>query len=261
MKLCRLGVPIGFLAAALAAGCASSHPPSAGPTDAEASAGSPSGDAQLEPPNLEIRDATLGPGDTVTVNVHRHPDLTTSLTVPDSGVIFIPLAGELNVKGESGAMLRRTIAERLDRYLVDPQVSLNVGVQRSRKVMILGEVTNPGVYLIEEPTTALEIVAKAGGFTEEGTKRRIILVREKDGAPTTQVLNLRHVLYGKDLSDNVLVQRGDILYVPKSTLATIDLAAAHISAWLSPITRAETAILLGYGVNDRVSQPSVFVGN
>jgi polysaccharide export outer membrane protein len=234
----------------LASGCASTpkQPPPAAAADELG-----------PPPELLITDATLGPGDTVVISVYRHPDLAISTAVPDDGIITMPLAGDLNVMGRSGREIRAAVLERLDRYLVEPQVAVNIGVQRSRKVMVLGEVERPGVYLVEEPSTALELVARAGGFSREATNRRVLLVRDgANGEPITAVLNLGHVMKGKDLIDNVFVQRGDILYVPKSTAANIDRIAMHLSTWLAPLRSAMGTVWIGMDIYDRVQNTGVY---
>ncbi len=225
-----------------------------------APASQPAAESDPLPDSLLLQDATLGPGDTIAISVYRQPDLTTTTTVPSSGIIFVPLAGEIPVLNDSALLLRRKLTDRLAQYLVDPQVSVNITVHRSRKVMVLGEVERPGVFLIEEPTSALEIIARAGGFTEEAAKTRVILAREEGTQLVPHVLNIQDVYQAKDVNGNLALRRGDIVYVPKSTVADIDRFAARLTNWMNPVVRAESAILLGYDVEDRVTSSGIFVG-
>ncbi len=222
--------------------------------------------AQVEEPlpsEIVISETTLGPGDVIAVSVYRHPDLSASLSIPPSGIVFLPLAGEIQASGQSPTVLRRTITEKLDRFVVDPQVNVAVTVRRSQRILVLGEVQRPGVFAMDDPVTALEMVAQAGGFTNEATRRRVVLLRQQGQDSAATVLDLRKVLKGEDFAQNVTMQKGDILFVPKSTVANIDRFASHLNIWLSPILRAESAVLLGFDINDRtrIDSATIVVGN
>ena len=245
-------------------GCAASGKrASVAPPDADA--GETVEEAPDLPNRVAVQDATLGPGDQIQIAVYRHPDLTRTLEVPRSGTVFLPLAGEMNILGVSALDIRRLITERLDRYIVDPQVSVGIRIRRSRKVMVLGEVRRPSVLLINAPMTALEAIVQAGGFTGGASRRRIVLLRQVDGKTHTHVLNLEKTLKKGHWGENLQVQPGDVVFVPRSTLTNIDRFARHLSTWLGPILSAESATLLGFSVEREIKGGSgnagIFIGN
>jgi len=225
-------------------GAVSNQPPEVGllAEDDESDIGGP----------VTVSDAVIGPGDEISVNVFRHPELTSTLTVPRSGLIFLPLVGEMDILGQSAVSLRRTITEKMDRYIVDPQVSVGITVQRSQKVMVLGEVRRPGMFLISDSMTVLESIVLAGGFSEDATRRRVILLRRQGGQLVGHVLNLYRALESAQGDQNPGVRKGDIVYVPKSVVANIDRVARHLSTWLDPLVDTASVTLLGFAVKDQI---------
>jgi polysaccharide biosynthesis/export protein len=208
--------------------------------------------------HIVLCDATLGPGDEVALEVYRHSGLDRKLRVPVSGVLFFPLVGELSVQNLSALELRRIVSQKLDKYIVDPQVSVTVTLNRSEKVMVFGEVRRPGVYLMQSPTRALEALLMAGGYTNEGSERRVILLRLEGGQVTSRVLNIEKALQQADWEQNPILKKGDILFVPKSTATQIDRIARHLSTWLNPILGTEAGMSVGWDLSDRFGSTGVY---
>lgn len=220
----------------------------------------PKPNAEDVPQELGLTDVTLGHGDVISMVVHRHADLSRETRVPASGIVFFPLIGEMDVKDLTGTELRRLLTEELDKYIVNPQVSLNITVRRSDKVLVLGEVRNPGVYALGTQMSVVEAIVRAGSYTNEGSERRVLLLRKREDGIQTTVLDVERALTMGEFEHNPYLQRGDVLFVPKSTVTEMDRFARHISTWLAPILQAETAVLLGYQAYDRVGETGVFIG-
>ena len=207
---------------------------------------------------IELRDARLGPGDELAMEVFRHPELDREMRVPSSGNLFVPLVGELNVLDVSALELRRELTERLNQYIVDPQVGVRVTLNRSEKLLVFGEVQRPGVYLMNPPMRALEGLVLAGGYTDEASERRIVLLREEGGEATSRVLNIERGIQKGDWSENPYLVKGDVLFVPKSTATQIDRIARHLSTWLRPLLQTETGIILGWDISDRAGSTGIY---
>lgn len=207
---------------------------------------------------IELRDARMGPGDEVALAVYRHPDLDRTMRVPASGVLFVPLVGELRVQDMSALELRRELTRRLDQYIVNPQVDINIVLNRSEKLMVFGEVPRPGVYLLNPPMRALEGLLLAGGYTNEGSERRVILLRYEGGQLTTRVLNIERAIKKGDWNENPHLVKGDVLFVPKSTVTEIDRVCRHLSTWLNPILSTEYGIQMGWDISDRFGTTGVY---
>lgn len=122
---------------------------------------------------------TLGPGDKLRITVHESPDLTGEFLVSGSGVVSMPLIGDVAAGGLTVRQLADAIAAKLTPdYLKNPRVSIEV--LNFRPFDILGEVNKPGSYAYRPGMTILNAVAIAGGFTYRANKSTMYIKRGKD---------------------------------------------------------------------------------
>lgn len=163
----------------------------------------------------------IGPGDQVRVEVFGNPDLTTITNVSDEGAIDIPLAGAVPVRGQSPAEAARRIEAALKsgEFLVNPHVTVTVVESLSQRVSVLGEVSNPGRYLIESATTVLDLIALAGGITERGSELVYILRPDESGVLQRLPVDMRRIVAVRDdsLAPIFTLRGGDSIIVPKGT--------------------------------------------
>ncbi|MCC7202132.1 MAG: polysaccharide export protein [Nitrospirae bacterium] len=200
---------------------------------------------QMQIPKVQLNEFIVGPGDSIEIQVWRHPDLTRAIEVQSNGFIAYPLLGDVKVAGMNLTELQQLITQHLSEYIVNPQVTIQVRLPKSQKVFVLGEVRRPGVYLLDNSMTALEAIAQAGGFTLDAKKAKVFLIRQKQGKASEPVfLDIDSTLKGKDIEQNVSLQRGDILYVPPSNLAQTDRFFRHLAIALGPIVTLEQGIVL-----------------
>lgn len=173
--------------------------------------------AQSAPPPL----VQIGPGDQVKVEVFNNPELTTTTNVSDDGAIDMPLAGAVAVRGQSPAEAARRIeaALKAGEFLVNPHVTVTVVESISQRVSVLGEVSNPGRYLIESATTVLDLIALAGGITERGSELVYILRPTESGALQKLPVDMRRIVAVRDdsMAPIVTLRGGDSIIVPKGT--------------------------------------------
>jgi len=159
----------------------------------------------------------IGPGDVIQIIVWKQPDFSHTLTVSPSGTIYYPFLGKIKVAGLTLEEVEKIIKEKLSKeYIKNPKVGVILKECNSRKIFIFGEVTNPGVYKILNKTPILEILFKAGGLTKKAGKFLLINRKKKDknlSKTETIKVNLEKLLVKGDLSQNVMVQPGDIIYV------------------------------------------------
>ncbi len=221
----------------LAGACAASPDPA--PDDAEQ-------------PKVTVSEFGLGPGDEIEVVVYLHDDLTRKIRVPGSGIIFFPLVGEINVHGMGVTELRRLLTERLGQFVVDPQVNVEVAALRSQKVYVLGEVNAPTVFPVDTPIEAVEAISKAGGFTPQASQSSVMLIRGRAEKPEIKRLDLKGFLTG-DQTGSLLLQPGDIVYVPRTFVANVDRFFSHALTALLPIMVLEQGIALYPQVQDTLT--------
>jgi polysaccharide export outer membrane protein len=90
-------------------------------------------------------------------------------------------------------------------------VTVNVTEVRSKLVYVTGEVQRPGAYVLMAPTNVLQIVARAGGVTDFAkTKKVYVFHATGDRIP----VNLKDLMRGKVIEQNVLLAPGDTVLIP-----------------------------------------------
>lgn len=172
-------------------------------------------------------DYIIGPQDVLEITVWDNDDLFSKAAVSLEGFINYHLIGKIKASGLTAPELADKIAELLaDGYIINPQVTLEVVEYKSKKIFIIGEATKPGTYYLTKKTTLVEALSMAGGPTKDAD-REIILVRPKKtnegGDPVSPnqaeeggqfKVDLRSALEG-DLSQNIYIQDGDSIFIPK----------------------------------------------
>ncbi|MGA2713501.1 MAG: polysaccharide biosynthesis/export family protein [Bryobacteraceae bacterium] len=115
-----------------------------------------------------IREIVIGPDDSLTIAAVNCDEISKSWRVSTSGELSLPLVGTLKAAGMTVKELESAVAERLKKYVIDPQVNIFVTELRSEPVMITGAVDKPGVYQIAGDKTLFECILKAGGPKSAG---------------------------------------------------------------------------------------------
>jgi polysaccharide export outer membrane protein len=116
----------------------------------------------------------LEAGDKIKLTVYDEDELSGQYTVSPSGMISIPLAGDVPVGGASLAAAQETVRHALQpKYLKDARVSIEL--LTLRPFFILGEVEKPGQYTYATGLTALDAVATAGGFTYRANTHKVMI--------------------------------------------------------------------------------------
>lgn len=106
----------------------------------------------------------LGAGDQLRITVFGEPELSGAYTVSSSGVVSLPLAGDVPAAGLSITDFQSRAKAALEAgYLKEAKISVEVA--SFRPFYILGEVEKPGAYPYSAGLTVLNAVATAGGFT------------------------------------------------------------------------------------------------
>jgi polysaccharide export outer membrane protein len=182
--------------------------------------------ATIEPqqiPPIEVSEYILGFGDELEISIFKHDEITRKVRILPDGKIQYPLVGEINAQGLSVSQLRDKLREGLLKYYVDPQVSVIVTSIGSQKFYVLGEVHKPGVYQLDRPKTIVEAISEAEGFTLDAKPSYVLLIRggPTNPKPTYQVVDMEKVFKEIDMTQNLALRQGDIIYVPASTYADV----------------------------------------
>jgi polysaccharide export outer membrane protein len=156
----------------------------------------------------------IGQGDVLEVFVWRNEQLSRQATVRPDGKISLPLIQDFQAEGLTILQLKDRITRQFKQYVQNPTITVIVRQINSYKISVLGRVANPGIYPLTTKTTLLDAISMAGGFTEWADKRKITVITNKGGKKGTLRINYKKIVSGKDLSQNIILQRGDTIVVP-----------------------------------------------
>ncbi len=173
----------------------------------------PVNSAAVVPPKESA--AVLGEGDVIEVRVFDELELSGTHQINSGGTIRLPLAGTFKIGGLTPEEAASKIgAEYEKKYLKHAQVTVFVQEFNSRKVIVLGEVKNPGPYPFEENMTVIGAIARAGGTNTTGAPNRTMVTREIGGKPVRMTAKVADI--GRGEAPDISLQPGDIVFVPES---------------------------------------------
>ena len=159
-------------------------------------------------------DTSLGIGDSFEVRVFGEPDLSGLYRVGSEGNITFPLVGDVHVDGLDAQAAARLIASKLKQGMLrDPQVTVLVKEQTSKKIYVLGQVGKPGTFTYTPSMSVVEAITIAGGFSALAAKNDTTLTRNESGKKTTMRIPVADI--GEGRARNVYLQPGDIISVPE----------------------------------------------
>lgn len=194
--------------------------------------------------NIVLSEFMLGVGDSIEVSVFRQDELKRTVKIDFSGKVTFPLIGDVFVAGKNVSELREDLRQRFSKYFVDPQVIVTVTTIQSQKVIVAGEVNSPGVFNLDSSLSAAEAIFKAGGATSGARSNNILLIRGKQGKADIMLIDMDSLLKKGDFSQNVMLQSGDVVYVPATTIANVSKFLSQFSQILSTIVNVESGIVL-----------------
>lgn len=154
------------------------------------------------------------PSDVLQISVWKDPELTQQVLVRPDGAFSFPLAGEINAVGKTVEELRRELVERLGRYIPDVVLTVTVLEIRGNKIYVIGQVNQPGEFIVNPRVDVMQALSLAGGTTAFASTGEIFVLRRDNGQQRRLPFNFDAVLRGRDLEQNVLLRTGDVVVVP-----------------------------------------------
>ena len=160
------------------------------------------------------KDYTIGPGDVLIISIWKDESLTKEVVVMPDGTISFPLIGLVKAEGKTINELKAEIENRINKYVPGPVLWVSVKNMNSTLVYILGMVNKPGVFLLNSSVNVLQGLAMAGGLTPFADNNNIKIFRTEEGATKLILFRYNDVIKGKNLEENIILKRGDIIIVP-----------------------------------------------
>lgn len=195
----------------------------------------------------------LGPGDQIEIAVFGYEEYTGAKTILSDGTITLPVIGVVSATDRTPEQLAQDLTTQLQAYLVDPVVTVSLSTLRPVVVNVAGEVQRPGPVEIRavasdntmnnsgstpisQPTVSSALI-QAGGITQNADIRQIVVRHSlPNGNFSNSTINLWEALTSEKTPQDLVLQDGDSIYVPRLTSnETIDRRLIARSS-LSPAT-------------------------
>jgi polysaccharide biosynthesis/export protein len=169
-------------------------------------------------PNLRAQQApdyTLNAGDTLDISVWKEEDISKKdVIVRPDGKFSFPLAGQVLARGRTVAEIEAEITTRLKRYIAEPVVSVSVKTLDGCRIYVIGQVSKAGSFVMNPRVNVLQALSLAGGMTPFAAVNDIIVLRGTGGSQNALPFHYGEVVKGRNLSQNVLLEAGDVVVVP-----------------------------------------------
>ncbi|MGH9929029.1 MAG: polysaccharide biosynthesis/export family protein [Pyrinomonadaceae bacterium] len=180
----------------------------------------------------------LHPGDVLDIQYRYTPEFNQTVTVQPDGFISLEIGGDVKVGGRNLEQVRSVIMTKASARLASPELIVVLKEFQKPYVVVAGEVAQPGKLEMREKLTALQAVLLAGGF-KDSAKSSQILVFRKLNADTAEVrsLNFKTLKRTADLENDLTLQAGDMILVPRNRISKIEryVRLASLATFLNPL--------------------------
>ena len=201
-----------------------------------------------------LDDYNIGVADIINVTVFGETDLSRSnVTVDNDGTIEMPLIGRVKVAGKTARDVEKDIRQKLDHFLVNPSVSIEIVKYRSKSVFVQGYVRDPGEKILEGNASLSSVLAKAGSMSMDAASYVIISRRGPNGTTDQTKVTRKQIESGE--AQNILLKDGDVVLVPKAETIFINgnVRSQGSVVWEEGLT-IERALTLAGGATDRAGK-------
>ena len=166
-----------------------------------------------------LGDYLIGPGDMVSINVWRNPEVSQSVPVRPDGKITTPLVEDLQAAGKTSTQLAREVERALSKYIQEPVVTVIVTSfvgPYSEQIRVIGQAAKPQALPYRQGMSLMDVLIAVGGITDFAAGNKASIVRVVDGQQRKLGVRLQDLLRDGDISANVPMRPGDVLVIPES---------------------------------------------
>lgn len=186
------------------------------------------------PPAAEFPAYHVGAPDELSVTVLPDPVVQQKAVVRPDGMITIQLIGDVPAAGRTPDEIAAEIEERIGRYKRGARATVSVDKAQSTAVTVLGEVGRPGAFPLYKLTRVAEALGQVGGPTSFANVDEIRVVRPARTGTVVLPVDFTAIREG-DLTTNLALEAGDIVYVPPTLLAQVGYAIQAVLFPFQPL--------------------------
>ena len=186
-------------------------------------------------------EAVIGPDDSVSILAVNCDEISKTWRISSAGELNLPMVGAVRASGLTVQQLEDTLADRLKKFVIEPQVTVFVTDFRSQPVTVTGAVEKPGVYQLETGKTLFDVLVMAGGpknagltvnlkrATQHGEIATSGVVLDKDGIYASVDLDLKEVLEGRGSKATLPLRPDDLITVSPARAARFVHIAGEVN--------------------------------
>jgi polysaccharide export outer membrane protein len=164
----------------------------------------------------------LQKGDSFEIDMPFSPEFNQTVAVQPDGFVTLKGVGSVHVEGQTVPQLTGTLKTAYAGILHDPVITIALKDFEKPYFIAAGEVKRPGKYELRTPLTVTEAVAVAGGFDDRSKHSRVVLYRPAPGGGfDAKVLNIKKLLASRNLSEDLVLKPGDMVYVPQNAYSKV----------------------------------------
>jgi polysaccharide export outer membrane protein len=214
------------------------------------------------PPRANSVNYALGPEDVLEIRVFEMDQFDRTVRVSGDGSIELPLIGSIPVSGLVPEQAAARVAEKLrDGYVQNPQVHIFVREFKSRKISLLGAVKKPATYPLVGRLSLLQLMADAGGVTEDANRVLYVFRQSDDGRRARLLVPLDELLVKGDPRWDIWLVPGDVVSVPPTETISVSVLGAVSKPGIYELPEDEASLLQALasagGLNQRGSRKGI----
>lgn len=179
----------------------------------------------------------LQPGDVMEIQYRYSPEFNQTVTVQPDGYVTLEMGGDLKVAGLTVDESRLAILKKASTRLQDPVATVILKEFQKPYFVVAGEVAQPGKIEMRERVTAIQAIMLAGGMKETAKSSQVVVFRKiNSDIAEVKLLNLKTIRHTSDLENDLTLQPGDMVFVPRDKISKIErfMRVASIAAFLAP---------------------------
>lgn len=166
----------------------------------------------------------LNPGDVIDVMYRYTPEFNQTVTVQPDGFVILQIVGDVKIGMLTVEEARAEILKVAAVRLKDPEVTLLLKEFQRPYFVVAGEVLQPGkVEMREQRMTALQAIMMSGGFRDSAKVSQVVVFRKiNQDVAEVKTLNLKAVRKTSDLENDIALEPGDMIFVPRNTWTKVE---------------------------------------
>ena len=176
-------------------------------------------------------------GDSFTLDFALLPEFNQTVAVQPDGYVTLKGAGSVFVEGQTEPELTETLKAAYAKLLHNPILTVSLKDFEKPYFIALGQVGKPGQYDLKSAITVTEAVAIAGGFNDKSKHSQVVLFRPtSNGLFEAKLINVKKLLASRDLSEDIHLRPGDMVYVPQNAFSKIQrfIPTSSLGAYYNP---------------------------